>query len=81
MEERTFILSEDEAELVVRIVNYVVFNSTIDTKSDPDGIFLEVNNFIKYLSADDIPILIKLLQLPSAFNGLDEKVLDAITEP
>lgn len=80
MEERTFILSEDEAELAVRIVNYVVYNSTIDAKSDPDGIFLEINNFFKYLSADDIPVLIKLLQLPSAFSGLDEKVLDAITE-
>lgn len=80
MEERTFILSEEEAELALRIVNYVVYNSTIDTKSDEDGIFLDVNNFTKYLSAEDIPVLIKMLQRPSAFYGLDEKVLDAITE-
>lgn len=80
MEERTFILSEDEVELALRIVNYVVYNSTIDTKSEPDGIFLDVNNFTKYLSAEDIPVLIKMLQRPSAFYGLDEKVLDAITE-
>lgn len=80
MEERTFILSEDEAELALRIVNYVVYNSTIDTKSEPDGIFLDVNNFTKYLSAEDIPVLIKMLQRPSAFYGLEEKVLDAITE-
>lgn len=80
MKERTFILSEDEAELALRIVNYVVYNSTIDTKSEPDGIFLDVNNFTKYLSAEDIPVLIKMLQRPSAFYGLDEKVLDAITE-
>lgn len=80
MEERTFILSEDEAELALRIVNYVVYNSTIDTKSEPDGIFLDVNNFTKYLSAEDIPVLIKMLQRPSAFYGLDAKVLDAITE-
>lgn len=80
MEKRTFILSEDEAELALRIVNYVVYNSTIDTKSEPDGIFLDVNKFTKYLSAEDIPVLIKMLQRPSAFYGLDEKVLDAITE-
>lgn len=80
MKERTFILSEDEAELALRIVNYVVYNSTIDTKSEPDDIFLDVNNFTKYLSAEDIPVLIKMLQRPSAFYGLDKKVLDAITE-
>ena len=80
MEERTFILSEDEASLALRILNYVVYNSTIDGKSDEDGIFLDVNNFTKYLSAEDIPVLINMLQRPSAFYGLDKKVLDAITE-
>lgn len=80
MEERTLILSEDEAYLALRIVNYVVYNSTIDGISDEDGIFLDVNNFSKYISAEDIPALVKMLQRPSAFYGLDEKVLDAITE-
>ena len=80
MEERTLILSEEEAYLALRIVNYVVYNSTIDGKSDEDGIFLDVNNFSKYISAEDIPALVKMLQRPSAFCGLDEKVLDAITE-
>lgn len=80
MKDRTFILSEDEAYLALLIVNYVVYNSTIDGKSDEDGIFLDVNNFSKYISAEDIPVLIKMLQRPSAFYGLDEKVLDAITE-
>ena len=80
MKERTLILSEDEAYLALRIVNYVVYNSTIDAKSDEDGIFLDVNNFAKYISAEDIPSLVKMLQRPSAFYGLDEKVLDAITE-
>lgn len=80
MEERTLILSEDEAYLALRIVNYVVYNSTIDAKSDEDGIFLDVNNFAKYISAEDIPALVKMLQRPSAFYGLDKKVLDAITE-
>lgn len=80
MEERTLILSEDEAYLALRIVNYVVYNSTIDGTSDEEGIFLDVNNFSKYISAEDIPALVKMLQRPSAFYGLDEKVLDAITE-
>ena len=80
MEERTLILSEDEAYLALRIVNYVVYNSTIDGTSDEEGIFLDVNNFAKYISAEDIPSLVKMLQRPSAFYGLDEKVLDAITE-
>lgn len=80
MEERTLILSEEEAYLALRIVNYVVYNSTIDVKSDEDGIFLDVNNFAKYISAEDIPSLVKMLQRPSAFYGLDKKVLDAITE-
>ena len=80
MEERTLILSEDEAYLALRIVNYVVYNSTIDGKSDDDGIFLDVDNFTKYISSEDIPVLIKMLQRPSAFYGLDKKVLDAIKE-
>ena len=80
MKERTLILSEDEASLALRIVNYVVYNSTIDRISDEDGIFLDVNTFSKYISAEDIPVLVKMLQRPSAFYGLDEKVLDAITE-
>ena len=80
MKKRTLILSEDEAYVALRIVNYVVLHSTIDGKSDEDGIYLDVNNFTKYISADDIPALVKLLQRPSAFYGLDKKVLDAITE-
>ena len=80
MEERTLILSEDETSLALLIVNYVVNNSTIDAKSDENGIFLEVTDFYKYIPAEDIPSLVKMLQRPSPFHGLDKKVLDAITE-
>lgn len=80
MEEILFNFSREEAELACRIVNYVVHNATIDAKSDEDGIFLDVNKFTKYISAEDIPSLVKMLQRPIAFHGLDKKVLDAITE-
>lgn len=80
MEERTFILSQAESELALRIINYVVFNSTIDAKSDADGIYLEVQDFIKYISAEDTPTLIKMLQRLRLFDDLDGKILDAITE-
>lgn len=80
MEERLFMLSKAEAELALRIVNYVVAHSTIDAKSDADGIFLEVEDFIKYISAEDTPTLIKLLQRLRIYPCLDGKILDAITE-
>lgn len=80
MKERTLILSEDEAALALRIINYVVFNSTIDSKSDADGIYLEVQDFIKYISAEDTPTLIKMLQRLRLFPDLDGKILEAITE-
>ena len=80
MKERTLILSEDEASLALRIVNYVVYNSTFERMPDEDGIFLDIRSFFKYISAEDIPVLVKMLQRPSAFYGLDKKVLDAITK-
>ena len=80
MIDRTFILSRVEAELALEIVNYVVQHSTIDGKSDADGIFLEVHNFFKYISAKETPTLIRLLQRYRYFADLDGKVLDAITE-
>lgn len=80
MIDRTFILSRVEAELALEIVNYVVQHSTIDGKSDANGIFLEVHNFFKYISAKETPTLIKLLQRYRYFADLDGKVLDAITE-
>lgn len=80
MKESTFILSRAEAELALEIVNYVVLNSTIDAKSDADGIYLEVQNFFKYISAEETPTLIRLLQRFRYFEDLDGKVLDAITE-
>lgn len=80
MIDRTFILSRAEAELALEIVNYVVQHSSIDGKSDADGIYLEVHNFFKYISAKDTPTLIKLLQRYRYFADLDGKVLDAITE-
>lgn len=80
MKERTFILSSEEAELALTIVNYVVLNSSIDAKSDADGIYLEVQNFIKYISAEQTPTLITLLQHLRCFEDLDGKVIDAITE-
>ena len=81
MKDRKFILSRAESELALTIVNYVVSNCTIDAKSDADGIYLEVQNFIKYISAEDTPTLIRLLQRLRLFADLDGKVLDAITEP
>ena len=80
MIDRKFILSRAESEMALRIVNYVVYNSSIDGKSDADGIFLEVQNFFHYISAEETPTLIKLLQRYRYFQDLDEKVLDAITE-
>lgn len=80
MIDRTFILSRAEAEMALEIVNYVVLHSSIDAKSDADGIYLEVQNFIKYISATETPTLIKLLQRYRYFADLDGKVLDAITE-
>lgn len=81
MIDKTFILSRVEAELALEIVNYVVLNSSIDAKSDADGIYLEVQSFFKYISAKETPTLIKLLQRYRYFADLDGKVLDAITEP
>lgn len=78
MKAKTFILSRAEAELALRIVNYVVDHSTIDAKSDAEGIYLEVQDFIKYISAEDTPILIKMLQRLRLFPHLDQKILDAI---
>lgn len=80
MKERTFILSSDEYQLALTILNYVVFNSSIDAKSDADGIYLEVQSFFKYISAEETPTLIRLLQRYRYFEDLDGKVLDAITE-
>ena len=80
MQESTLILSREESELALEIVNYVVLNSTIDAKSDADGIYLEVQNFFKYISAEETPTLIRLLQRYRYFEDLDGKVLDAITE-
>ena len=80
MQDRTFILSRLEAELALEIVNYVVLHSSIDAKSDADGIYLEVRSFSKYISAKETPTLIRLLQRFRYFADLDGKVLKAITE-
>lgn len=80
MIDRTFILSRVEAELALEIVNYVVQHSSIDGKTDANGIYLEVGSFFKYISAKETPILIRLLQRYRYFADLDGKVLDAITE-
>lgn len=80
MIDRTFILSRVEAEMALEIVNYVVQHSTIDGKTDANGIYLEVHNFFKYISAKETPTLIKLLQRYRYFADLDGKILEAITE-
>lgn len=80
MIDRTFILSRHEAELALEIVNYVVQHSSIDAKSDANGIYLEVHNFFKYISAKETPTLVKLLQRYRYFADLDGKIIDAITE-
>lgn len=79
MIDRTFILSRVEAELAMEIVNYVVLVSSI-ANSNTGGIYLDVQNFTKYISPKDIPTLIRLLQRYRYFADLDGKVLDAITE-
>lgn len=81
MIDRRFILSRDEAELALTIVNYVVVHSSIDAKKDADGIYLEVDDFIKYLSAEESITLMRLLQRYRLFQDLDGKIFDAITEP
>ena len=81
MKDRRFILSRAEAELALEIVNYVVLNSSIDAKTDADGIYLEVQSFFKYISAEDTITLMKLLQRYRYFEDLDGKIFDAITEP
>lgn len=81
MKDRRFILSRAEAELALEIVNYVVQHSTIDAKSDADGIFLEVQSFFKYISAEESITLMRLLQRYRYFEDLDGKIFDAITEP
>lgn len=81
MKAKTFILSRHEAELALRIVNYVVYNATIDAKSDTDGIYLEVQNFTKFISADDTPTLMRMLQRLRLFPHLDQKIFYAVTEP
>ena len=80
MIDKTFILSRVEAELALEIVNYVVQHSTIDGKTDANGIYLEVHNFFKYISAKETPTLIRLLQRYRYFADLDGKIIDAITE-
>lgn len=81
MIDKRFILSRDEAELALTIVNYVVVHSSIDAKKDADGIYLEVDDFIKYLSAEESITLMRLLQRYRLFEDLDGKIFDAITEP
>lgn len=81
MKDRRFILSRAESELAIEIVNYVVFNSSIDAKSDADGIFLEVQSFFKFLTAEQSITLMRLLQRFRHFEDLDGKIFDAITEP
>ena len=81
MKDRRFILSRAEAELALDIVNYVVLNSSIDAKSDADGIFLEVQSFFKYISAEESITLMRMLQRHRLFEDLDGKIFDAITEP
>ena len=80
MEEKSFKLSTSEAVLALQIVNYVVHHATIDAKSDSDGIYLEVEDFIKYIPCEDTPILIRLLQRLRIYPCLDKKILEAITE-
>lgn len=78
MKKRLFMITRAEEELALTIVNYVVDHSTI--KSDEDGIFLEVEDFLEYIPAEDIPTLIKLLQRRRIYPNLDDKIIEAITE-
>lgn len=81
MKDKRFNLSRAEAELALTIVNYVVVHSSINAKEDCDGIFLEVDDFIKYLSDEETITLMRLLQRYRLFEDLDGKIFDAITEP
>ena len=81
MKDRRFNLSRAESELALTIVNYVVVHSSIDAKSNAEGVYLDVQNFIKYLSPEDTVTLTRLLQRYRLFEDLDGKIFDAITEP
>ena len=67
----------------MNIVTDVLVNATKSSVPDEDGIYLNINEFTKYISYDKAEKLIKMLgkyQKYDIYKDLDKKVLDWITE-
>lgn len=82
-ENRFFQFSKEEIILAMNIVTDVLVNATKSSVPDEDGIYLNINEFIKYISYDKAEKLIKMLgkyQKYDIYKDLDKKVLDWITE-
>lgn len=80
MEENKTTFSTNEILLAMNYVSYVIYNATKDKDEDEDGIFVNVQEFTKYIPYGDIPTLVSILQKTSIYSGLDKKVLDWTTE-
>lgn len=76
MEENKTTFSTNEILLAMNYVSYVIYNATKDKDEDEDGIFVNVQEFTKYIPYGDIPTLVSILQKTSIYSGLDKKVLD-----
>lgn len=76
MKENKFLFSTEEILLAMNYVSYVIYNATKDKPEDEYGIFVNVQEFTKYIPYGDIPTLVSILQKTSIFTGLDIKVLD-----
>lgn len=79
MKENKVTFTTEEILTAMNYVSYVMYNATKESE-DEDGIFVNVEDFIKFIPYDQIPILSSILQKTSMFTGLDKKVLDWITE-
>lgn len=82
-ENRFFQFSKEEILLAMNIVTDVLVNATKSSVSDEDGIYLDINGFIKYINYDNAEKLIKMLgkyQKYDIYKDLDKKVLDWIAE-
>lgn len=82
-ENRFFQFSKEEIILAMNIVTDVLVNATKSRVPDKDGIYLNINEFTKYISYDKAEKLIKMLgkyQKYDIYKDLDIKVLDWIIE-
>lgn len=82
-ENRFFQFSKEEIILAMNIVSDVLVNATKSNVHDEDGIYLNIDGFVKYINYDNVTKLIKMLgkyQKYDIYKDLDIKVLDWITE-